>query len=145
MLRLAEYEDFSICLDLFQEVLGVYPLQAMWKDKDAVASLIFSFMGKRPDRAFFLVLNDALDPIGFLMVHKTPLEHTGSEAARIFGLYLKEEYRGKGYMDIMFDTFHSWGKDLHCNYYICNVSKEGADLSKRGYRKAEVMYIKEVE
>ena len=64
--------------------------------------------------------------------------------ARIAAIYVKKEFRNKGFASEILDTFEIWGKIVGAKMYNLGIST-GADLTKRGYKEYEVLYMKEVK
>lgn len=93
-----------------------------------------------------LILEDVDNtPIGMAIFELATVSYTDLTFARLVSLYIDEAFRGKGYMDEIYEAFEYWGKRAGAKYYSVGVSKDGADISNRGYKQFEVMYMKEVE
>lgn len=95
------------------------------------------------ERIALIVEEDGKD-VGLAMFEIIPLAASDFLVARFVAIYLEEDYRGKGIMDQIFEAFEYWGKRAGAKYYSIGVSREGVDISNRGYKQYEVMYMKEV-
>jgi len=91
-----------------------------------------------------LIIQDGDKDIGLAMFEVIPLVVSDFLVARFVVIYIDEEYRGKGIMDQVFEAFEYWGKRAGAKYYSIGVSRDDVDISNRGYKQFEVMYMKEV-
>jgi len=95
-------------------------------------------------RIALILQDDEGKDIGLAIFELIYVSYTDLSFARIVALYIDPEHQGKGYMDEIYEAFEYWGKRAGAKYYSVGVSKDGADITNRGYKQYEVMYLKEV-
>jgi len=83
--------------------------------------------------------------IGCALFEVLPSYFGNNYIARIVAVYLKPDFRGKGYMKEILDAFEYWGKLVGCKYYHVGVSRDNVDLVNRDYVKFETMFMKEIK
>lgn len=141
MIKVATKEDKEICLEFLDKTIQ----SSMWKDfypninKEA---LVMSYLISPATRIALLVYNEET-PIGLVAFDTYQYPDSPVKIGRISSLYLEEEFRGKGIMHTVLEAFHHWCKQIGCSYTNLGVT-EGVDLEKHGYKKMEVLYLKDI-
>ncbi len=142
MLRIAEEKDLEALTEL---------LNKLFEEREEYKG-IFSAVSTEELVKPYLNPNTRTERLGLILEHEgVPVGLAGFETkpcfnftiALISALYLAPEFRSKGLMSDLLETFELWGKQVGAKYYHAGVST-GADLTKRGYMKYEVLFMKKV-
>jgi len=146
MLRIASVDDLDLVKSLLDEFLSDEKYTGIYKYYSFTDDIIKMFLdpASHRERIGLVIENKDNEPIGFVAFEKLDSVYSSFKVSRILPLYIKPKYRKRGYMNEVMDAFEYWGKLVGTSHHIVGVSNEWADLTKRGYEKYEVMYIKEV-
>lgn len=89
----------------------------------------------------YIITLDNGEPIGFASFEKYPWLNIF--IGKIAYVYIRPEHRKRKFMNKVIDTFEEWAEASKCNFTALGITT-GADPSNNGYKKYEVMYIKEI-
>jgi RimJ/RimL family protein N-acetyltransferase len=135
MLRLATVEDFEAMKPLVYALKDDYKFTPLYRDFVFTEEVLRHYTANPKERCTVLAIENE-EVVGFCT-----FEVQGNYARFVY-VYLKPEFRDKGYMEQFLDAFEYWGSG--CKFYYMGVSDDNVDLTKRGYQKCEIVYMKEI-
>lgn len=94
------------------------------------------------DLTLCYIIENEKEPVGFVSFEKYPWLNIF--IGKIAYVYILPEWRGKGLMNDVLDCFEDWAKATKCNFTALGITT-GANPINNGYKKYEVMYIKELD
>ena len=138
MIRVATETDFPVVKELVQGLIRDSIYGKFFKGYE-LTPFMFNQYTLNPLEKLCLMIEDTK---GFAMFDLVPWPYIDKEVkfARLSFIYIDPEYRGKGLMNDVLEAFEYWAKSVGAAY--CAV---GTKAPKRGYKKSETMYIKEIK
>lgn len=145
LLRIANAGDINVIIELVSALIDETKFKYLFPDKKFLeqAAAIFTKQETLNQRICVL-LEEEGEIIGLGAFEIIPCLYTDKYMARLVCVYIKPEHRDKGGMDEILYAFELWGKQTGVKHFNIGVTTD-ADLTKRGYEKYEVMYMKEIE
>lgn len=119
------------------------PYTGFFKDYVFPDEVILDFLGNNANKSCVILLSGEED-VGFASFQKGPMDNTPFSVASLVTVYLRPEYRNKGNMGFILEILEGFAQYTGCQYTSVG-SSSGADPSKFGYNKSEVIYIKEIK
>jgi RimJ/RimL family protein N-acetyltransferase len=140
LIKVAEQSDYEIVKILASELMKATVYSNLFKGYTLTEQMYNSYVTKLNEKACIIVLdNDTKEPIGFAAFDIIPWINSDApiKIARLAYIYVREQYRGKGYGKEINIAFEHWGKQVGANCYSRSHKSEG-------YSKVETIYMKEV-
>jgi RimJ/RimL family protein N-acetyltransferase len=138
MLRRMTLEDFELLKPMVESLREESKYFAMYKDFVFTEEFLKVFIDT-PNEKIGLIVLDGEEPVGFCTY-----EVNYGLVARLGYVYLIPEARGKGFMTEITNALEHWAKLVGCKFSFIGVTKEDVDLTKNGYQRCEVVYMKEI-
>lgn len=139
MIRVVTQDDFPLAKEMLDELSKESIYSFIFKNHQMTRKN-FDFYLSDPKERFAIFVLDENKEIGIAVFDIAPWYNNDIpiKIARLAYLYVRPEYRGKGYGKEIKEAFEYWGKSVGANYY--STSKKAED-----YLKVETIYMKEVK
>lgn len=139
MFKIATIDD----LELVKELLRKNVEDSPYKGEINVDAIPLKEFMENPEKViFFITEQDKV--IGITAFETVFLVEGQGKVSRILPLYLEPEYRGKGITKKIISLFETWSRLEGCSKASIGVSAENVSLEKDGYKKCEVIYMKDL-
>ena len=143
MIRVATFEDKDLLKPLFDALEEDNVYKKFFKGYKFSDEFFEYYTSKYAERMLIVVEAD-YHPIGIAFFDIVPLAlDMPTRMARLTGFYIAPEYRKKGYMSEIREAFETWGKMVGADLLALGVTNK-ANPRKHGYKKYEVLYLKEI-
>lgn len=144
MFRIASEEDFDIVLDYFNKTVEESKY-ASWYPKEVREHIVRKYLQANRNEKVVLLILDEDKTIGMCSFYIIPIEDAKDTfIAKLASAYLDEDYRGKKITKKIVEALEFWAKKVGASFTDVGVSMEGVDLSKDGYKKYEILYMKDI-
>lgn len=140
MIRVATQEDFEIVSKLVEGLIEDSVYSKLFKDYKLTHEMYRLYTTKLSEKIFVLSLDKDNNVIGFSGFDIIPWLYCDAPVriARLAYIYLKPEFRGKGYAKEIKVAFEHWGKTVGAQFYSTAHKYEG-------YKEVETIYMKEIK
>ncbi len=152
MLRVATKEDLESIRQLCNELSKASVYSALFEGYLVTDSMIYLYTNPNTlnEKICVIVSEDAVD-VGFGAFDIIPWVYNdiNLKMARLAYIYVKPEYRNKGYRQEIEMAFEHWGKFVKADWYSQGISKESIKINEemnlKEYTKFETVYMKKVK
>lgn len=137
-IRVATLSDYQTVREMVPGLIRDSIYGKFFKDYDLTVDMFKQYVSD-PHKKLCLIIGDNK---GFAMfdIIAWPYIDKLVKFSRISFIFIDPEERGEGLMDSVLDAFEYWSKSVGAAY--CTLGTKNA---KRGYKKAEVVYMKEIK
>ena len=137
-IRIANKDDYEIVKELSDALIKDSVYSKVFKDYSVTIDMFNQYVINLREKIIALVLEDD-KVVGFGAFDVIPWLYSDApiRIARVAYIYVKPEFRGKGYGKEIMEAFEYWGKQVSATHY--SISKK-----TEGYSKVETIYMKEV-
>ena len=126
---------------MLEELTQISVYKKIFKDYVLTKEIVEQYVSEsnRQNRFCILVYEEDI-PVGIGVFDILPWLYSDVEVriARLSYIYVRSEYRGKGYGREIQESFEYWGKKVKANFYSTGIKTPG-------YKECETIYMKEVK
>lgn len=140
MIRLATIDDYEIIKKLVEELIAESVYRDLFKDYVLSKYMVQEYTTQPKLKLCLLSLDDKDNIVGFSAFDIVPWLYCDApiKMARVSYIYVRPEYRKKGYGKEIHEAFEYWGKQVGATHY-------STSHKSKGYKKVETIYMKEVK
>lgn len=139
MIRLATQDDYNLVRGYTEKLRDESIYGKFFKGQELTLEKYLEYVDQ-PKEKLIIIIQDIVD-CGFAAFDSMVWPSLDKEIkfTRMPFVYIEPHHRKRGLMDGVLEAFEYWTKKIGAAY-----STVGTKTKKRGYKKSEVVYIKEV-
>lgn len=146
-LRIAKPEDASLVKEIVPSIISDSKYDEFLKNFILTDELLDEFLNQDTlDRTVCLFILDAAHKevgLAAFEIMQSPL--TNFKLARLVTVYVEPNSRKMGYVNEVLEALEYWGKKTDCGHTYVGVTKDNVDLTDKGYKKFEVVWMKDIK
>jgi len=148
-LKLATWEDeesFLLMSEAFYEESPFSPSISF--DRDKVKELLRLAIESQHTQVLILLLQEDLNTVGLLIGYTSETPFSYDKVAAELAWYIKPSYRGSRDALQLVDAYEAWATKVGCKHVSMSLLPTLTDVSslyeRKGYKKTEISYLKEI-